>query len=56
MPQTTQAEILPQVDEMLQSMASDHQQRRLEDLLELSSILVYSIPEPSHDDQAARFC
>ena len=23
---------------------------------ELKSILVYSIPEPSHEDQAARFC
>lgn len=33
LPQTTPAEILPQVDEMLQTMASDNQQRRLEDLL-----------------------
>jgi hypothetical protein len=28
----------------------------VEEFGELTSILVYSIPEPSHDDQAARFC
>jgi len=33
LPQTTQAEILPQVDDILQTMASDSQQRRVEDLL-----------------------
>ena len=33
MPQATSAEILPQVDEMMQSMASEHQKRRLEELL-----------------------
>ena len=33
MPHTTPAEILPQVDEMMQSMASEHQKRRLEELL-----------------------
>lgn len=33
MPNATSAEILPQVDEMVQSMASEHQKRRLEELL-----------------------
>jgi methyl-accepting chemotaxis protein len=33
MPQATSAEILPPVDEMMQSMASEHQKRRLEELL-----------------------
>lgn len=33
MPHATPAEILPQVDEMMQSMASEHQKRRLEELL-----------------------
>jgi len=33
MPHATSAEILPQVDEMVQSMASEHQKRRLEELL-----------------------
>ncbi|HJX17673.1 MAG TPA: methyl-accepting chemotaxis protein [Acidiferrobacterales bacterium] len=33
MPLATSAEILPQVDEMVQSMASEHQKRRLEELL-----------------------
>ena len=33
MPQATSAEILPHVDEMMQSMASEHQKRRLEELL-----------------------
>jgi hypothetical protein len=33
MPHATSAEILPQVDEMMQSMASEHQKRRLEELL-----------------------
>ena len=33
MPDATSAEILPQVDEMVQSMASEHQKRRLEELL-----------------------
>jgi methyl-accepting chemotaxis protein len=32
-PHATSAEILPQVDEMVQSMASEHQKRRLEELL-----------------------
>ncbi len=33
MPKTSQAEILPQVDEFLQSVASEQQKRRLEELL-----------------------
>ncbi len=33
LPHATSAEILPQVDEMMQSMASEHQKRRLEELL-----------------------
>lgn len=33
LPHATSAEVLPQVDEMVQSMASEHQKRRLEELL-----------------------